>query len=287
MSVGPMPLERFVTTYSCDYKRREPRCEAAAAPASIIPPKTHCETWPVFHQYFYKTTNSNYGSTSCPQPPSCSRFPGCLHPLGIPAPVFEPTAFVGTLPEAKTQEVGKARETGPLLGKKKGQLHYVFGEKAKVLEQLEAKDESQKNLDVLYEEGVIVWSSHDGPACWEDLLKSVCREAGLHNLPVASSPVITTKDDENWDASAYLRSLKLAVGLKNSTFVQPTPKQCSCCAGKTEWRLCCCCRMKTFPPCILHSRTRPLAHAKPTYCTEPRRSSPLTEYQAGYTAEWA
>ncbi|TNN85256.1 hypothetical protein EYF80_004606 [Liparis tanakae] len=164
-SVGPMHSERFVTSYSCDYKpfrecqlqvnQLQSSWEAAAAPASTGPPQSRGETWPVFHHYFYKTTNSIYGSTCCPQPPSCSLFPGSLHPLCTPAPYMsEAPAFVGCSPtEARTQEVGVGREIGPLLGEEmKGHLHYVFGGKANMLEQQEAKDEPQRKIDVLYEE---------------------------------------------------------------------------------------------------------------------------------------
>ncbi|XP_034412991.1 uncharacterized protein LOC117747699 isoform X2 [Cyclopterus lumpus] len=300
-SVGPMPLERFVTTYSRDYKpfrecqlqvnQLQSRCEAETAAALISPPQSHRETWPIFHHYFYKTTNSIYGSTSCPQPPSWSLFPGSLHPLFTPAPYMsEAPAFVGSAPtEARTQEVGVARQIGPLLGEEtKGHLHYVFGGKANMLEQQEAKDEPQKKIDVLYEEGVIVLSSHVGPACCEDLLRSVCREAGLQHLlhlPVASSPIITTKDAGNWDVSAYLRGLEPTIGLKNSTFLQPTSRHC---AQETECPHGCCFKIKTSPPCILHSSTLPLAQLQPTfYGTEPSRTLPLTEYQARYTAEWS
>ncbi|XP_056298315.1 uncharacterized protein LOC130211538 isoform X2 [Pseudoliparis swirei] len=288
-SVGPMHSERFVTSYSRDYKpfrvnQLQSSWEAAAAPALISPPQSRRETWPVFHHYFYKTTNSIYGSTSCPQPPSCSLFPGSWHPLCTPAPYMsEASAFVGSSPtEARTQEVGVGREIGPLLGEEmEGHLHDAFGGKANMLEQQEAKDEPQRKIDVLYEESVIVLS-HGGPACCEDLLKSVCREAGLLHLPVASSPIITTKDAGNWDVSAYLRGLEPAIGLKNSTFIQPT----SSCAQETACPHGCCLRMKTFPPCLLQSSTLPLAQLQPTfYCPEPSRSTPLTEYQARYTAE--
>lgn len=75
-TLGPVPWERFVTTYSSDYKplreRRfqvnqlKPRAEAQAAPA-FTSPLTDRETWPIFHQCFYKTTNSIYGSSGCSQ----------------------------------------------------------------------------------------------------------------------------------------------------------------------------------------------------------------------------
>lgn len=44
--------------------------------------------------------------------------------------------------------------------------------------------------------GVIVLSSLGGPACSEDCVRSLCKEAGLQHLlhlPVASSPILTIK----------------------------------------------------------------------------------------------
>ncbi|XP_044038822.1 uncharacterized protein LOC122869678 isoform X2 [Siniperca chuatsi] len=296
-----MSWERFVTTYSSDYKpfserqvnHLKPRPEAKAAPSFISPPQTDRETWPIFHHYFYKTTNSIYGSSGCSQPPCCALFPASLSPFGILVPsVSEASGVLGSaLTEARTQEVGVARETGPVLGEEeKGRLHYVFGGKANVLEQQEAKDEAQQKIDVLYEEGVIVLSSHVGPVSCEDFLRAVCREAGLQHLfplPVASSPIITIKDAENWDSN-NLRGLRQAVGLKSSTFFQRTSRQCSCCAWEAECPNSCCHKMQTFPPGIPRGSTLPLAHVQPTvYSTEPRRKPLLTEYQASYTAEWA
>ncbi|XP_059210980.1 uncharacterized protein LOC131989692 [Centropristis striata] len=293
-TLGLMPMERYVTTYSSDYKpvserQLKPRTEAKAAPAFISSPQTYRDTWPVYPQYFYKTTNSIYGSSSRSQPPSCSLFPASLCRLGLlPPSMSEASRDVGSsLTDARTQEVGVARETWPLFGdEEKGQLHYVYGGMGNVLEQQKAKDEPRKKIDILYEEGVIVLSSHVGPACCEDF-----REAGLQHLlhcPVASSPIITIKDAENWDTHAFLRGFGPAIGLKNSPFLQPAPRQCSCCAWETECPNGCCFKMQTFPPCMPRSNTLPLAHVQPTfYCTEPSRKLPLTEYQARYTAEWA
>ncbi len=202
-TLGLMPWEGFVTTYSSDYKpfserqpqvsQLKPRTEAKAAPAFINPPQvgwingwadryidgwtdwltvmlfsqTDRESWPIFHQYFYKTTNSIYGSSGCSQvnstrskftivpfifwpafcyrshslcalisqPPPSSLFPASFHPFGILAPSVSEASLwdVGSaLTEARTQEARVARETGPLLGQEeKGQLRYVFGGKGK------------------------------------------------------------------------------------------------------------------------------------------------------------
>ncbi|XP_044197462.1 uncharacterized protein LOC122973791 [Thunnus albacares] len=286
---GAQPWERFVTTYSGDYNpfserhlqdnQLNHRTEAKPAPALISPPQTERETWPIFHQYLYKTTNSTYGSFS--PPPSCSLHVISSPPFGILSPVSEATGVVGgTLTEAR-------RETGPLLVKKgKGHLHYVFGGNANVLEQQEAKDELQQKVDVLYEEGVIVLSSHVVPACCESFLSCVCREAGLQhllNLPVASSPIVKAG---NWETSAYLRGLRQSVGLRD--FLQPTCRRCSCCAWETECADRCCFEMQTFPPHIPQSSTLPLAPVQPTvYHAESSRTPLLTEYQASYGAEWA
>ncbi|XP_039679539.1 uncharacterized protein LOC120573699 [Perca fluviatilis] len=297
-TVGLLPLERYVTTYNRDYnpfsechrqaKQLKPRTEPKAAPAFINPPQTRRETWPVFHQCFYKTTNSIYGSSSCSQPPSCSFFPASLPSFGIPTPsVPEASSWIigSSLLDSRTQDVGVEYETGSLLcEEEKCQLHGIFGGKANVLEQQEAKDELQKKIDVLYEEGVIVLSSRGGPACSEDCVRSLCREAGLQHLlhlPVASSPIITIKDTENWD-SGCLRGLGSTIGLNNSTFLQPTSGQCSCSAWETECPNCCY-KMQSFS----RSSTLPLARVQPTfYCPQPSRR-PLTEYQSSYTAEWA
>ncbi|XP_078020251.1 uncharacterized protein LOC117272772 [Epinephelus lanceolatus] len=210
-TVGRTPLEGYVTTYSSDYKppsehhpqvnqlKHRSQAEAEAAPAYMNPPQTLRETWPSFNQYFYKTTNSIYGSSTCSQPPSCSLFPASLRPFGIHTPSMSEVSGVvdSSLTEARTQEAGVAGENGPFLcEEEKGQLHYVFGGEANVLEQLEAKDEPQQMIDVLCEEGEIVLSSHAGLACCDDFLRCVCREARLQHLlrlPVACSPIITVK----------------------------------------------------------------------------------------------
>ncbi|XP_038586619.1 uncharacterized protein LOC119911776 isoform X1 [Micropterus salmoides] len=297
-TMGLMPLGRFVTTYSSDYKplserhpqvnQLKPRPETKVAPPYVNPPQTG------FHDYFYKTTNSNYGSGGCSQPLPCSLFPASLPPFGILArSVSEASGVVGSaLTEARTQEVGVARDTGPVLGKEeRGQLRYVCGRKANELEQQEAKDEALQKTDVLYEEGVIVLSSHVSAACCEDLLGYVCREAGLQHLlhlPVASSPIITIEEAEKWDNSTCLRGLRHAVGLNSSPFLQPTSRQCSCYALETECPNSCYFKMQTFPPATPRGSTIPLAHVQPTvYSTEPRRTPQLTEYQARYTVEWA
>nr|XP_033507710.1 uncharacterized protein LOC117272772 [Epinephelus lanceolatus] len=258
------------------------------------PPQTLRETWPSFNQYFYKTTNSIYGSSTCSQPPSCSLFPASLRPFGIHTPSMSEVSGVvdSSLTEARTQEAGVAGENGPFLcEEEKGQLHYVFGGEANVLEQLEAKDEPQQMIDVLCEEGEIVLSSHAGLACCDDFLRCVCREARLQHLlrlPVACSPIITVKDAENWAHCACVRGLGPAIGLKNSFFLQPTSRQCCCCEWQSESPNHCFFEVQTFPPCIPHSSILPPAHVQPTfYCTVPSRKPPLTEYQARYTAEWA
>ncbi|XP_037615591.1 uncharacterized protein LOC119482221 isoform X1 [Sebastes umbrosus] len=265
----------YVTTYSRDYRPYSeylrPRTEAKATPAFISPHQTHRKSWPM-HQYFRETTNGTYGGWS--QPPPFSIFPRSWRPFGILVPsMCEASGVVGpSLTEARTQEVGATTETGPVLCKEANrQLHYVVGGKANALEQQGAKDEPQQKIDVLYEEGVIELSSHVGPACCEDFHAPVSREPLLH-LPVA-------KDAESWDNSAYLRGLEPGIGVKNSTFLQPTPRQCSWC-----------------PKCGLRRCvTPPLNHAQPTLnypqptlnCTQPSRKPQLTEYQASYCTEWA
>ncbi|XP_026154747.1 uncharacterized protein LOC113125483 [Mastacembelus armatus] len=268
---GSSPWERFVTTYSSDYKPFSQRhlqvdhlkhtAEAEAAPAFINPLQTKCETWPISYQYFYKTTNSTYGSTTCSQPPSCSHILALPFPFGIlPPPISEATWVAGFTPtDNRTQEVRVARETGHLLDEdEKGQLHCVCGGKANVLEQ--AKTEPHSNIDVLCEKGMIVLKSYHGPAYSEGFIRSLCREVGLQhllNLHVAPGPMITNKDAEK----------------QNSSFVQPDSRQCSCCAWETEC------------PDIY---TRPLAHVPPTpYCPERSRKPLHTEYQTNYAAEWA
>ncbi|KAL6118742.1 uncharacterized protein ACO6RY_03470 [Pungitius sinensis] len=296
-----MPLERFLTSYSRDYKpfgechlqvnQPRPRCEAAAAPACINTTQSRCETWPAFQQYFYKTSNSIYGSTSCPQPPTSSRFfPGSLRPLGVYPSV---SAFVGSPPTgAGTREIGVEREVRPLPGEgKKGQLHYVCGGDANMSEQQEAQDVLWRKSNVLYEEGVMLLSSHIGPACCKDFLRSVCREAGLQrllDLPVASIPITTTKNAGNWVTEAHLRGMQTANGMRDRTFLQHTSRQYSCCACETENPRCCCFEMNTSPPCVCRSSIPPLGHAQPTFrSTEPSGMLPLTEYQARYFAGWA
>ncbi|KAK5848535.1 hypothetical protein PBY51_006140 [Eleginops maclovinus] len=263
-TVGLMPWERYVTTYSRDYQpfsERQPqvnqpksRTEAQAAPGFISTPQAQSEAWPIFHQNFYKTSNSIYGSGL--QPPYCSIFPAYLHPFG---------SVLGD--EAK------------------GRLHCVFDGKVNVLEQQEAKDEPQQKIDVLYEEGVIVLSSHVGPACCEGLLRSVCREAGLPHLlylPEASRPIITLKDAEHCDSSAYWRCWGPATGVTNSSFLQPTSS--SCYAWDSEHPN----SYFKIQTCLPSSGTLPPAHEQPTfYCTEPSRRLPMTEYQDRYSAEWA
>ncbi|KAG8006245.1 hypothetical protein GBF38_005470, partial [Nibea albiflora] len=204
-SLGPLPWDPFVTTYSSDYKpfnerypevnHWKPRTEAKAAPAFINPPQADRETWPIFHRYFYKTANDAYGSQCCSRvnthsiPPCWSPFPAFLPTFGTFAPSISETS--GVVGSTLTKEAGVARGIGPSLGEEKGQLHYVFGGKTNGLEQQEAKDKPQQKVDILYEEGVIVMASHVGPACCEDILRSVCGEAGLLHFPLASSSVVT------------------------------------------------------------------------------------------------
>ncbi|KAI9538116.1 hypothetical protein NQZ68_017821 [Dissostichus eleginoides] len=262
-TVGMMPWERYVTTYNRDFppfSERQPqvnqpksRTEAQAAPSFISPPQTERETWPIFHHNFYKTSNSVYGSGL--QPLSCSLFPASLHPFGS------------------------------VLGEEAKSRHCVFDPKANVLEHQEARDEPQQKLDVLYEEGVIVLSSRVDPSCCEDLLRSVCSEGGLNNLlhlPEASRPIITVKDGENCDGSAYWRGWGPASGLTNSSFLQPTSS--SCYAWDPECSNCYF-KMQTCPP---RSSTLTPVHIQPTFrCAEPSRTQPMTEYQSRYSAAWA
>ncbi|CAK6967930.1 uncharacterized protein LOC121889395 [Scomber scombrus] len=279
------PWERFVTTYSSDYNpfserllqdnQLNFRTEAKPALAFINPPQTKRETWPVFYRYIYKTTNNTYGSFS--QPPTCSLNLASSPPFGIVSPVSEVTGDVGCgLREAR-------RETGPLLVEKgKGHLHCVFGGNANVLEQREATDESQqKKVDILYEEGVIVLSSHVIPACCEDFLGCVrdSRLQQLLNHPVPSSPFV--KEVENWETG-----MRQAVGQIENSFLQPTCGQCTCYTWKTEGADRCCFEMQTEPPHIPQSST---LLVQPTFnrSETSRRTPLLTEYQASYSAGWA
>nr|XP_020465790.1 uncharacterized protein LOC109965805 isoform X2 [Monopterus albus] len=286
---GQMPWGRFITTYSCDFRpftechlqanQLKPRDEAKAAAAHINPPQAKQEVSPVFNQYFYKTTNSVYGSTTCPQPASCYPLPASLSP-GILAPcISAPT-------ESRTQEVRMVKETGHLLGGGEECQRSCVCVGNEVLKQMEAKDEPQQKTDVLYEKGVIVLSSHNGPACCEDFLSSLCREAGLShlpNFPVAPSPVIINKDAEYWD---NLRGSRPA-GLANGSFLQPTSRQCICCAWDTEHPCSCCFGMPTFPPPIPWGSAVALANVPPTvYHPASSRKQLLTEYQTSYTTEW-
>nr|XP_046237460.1 uncharacterized protein LOC124054950 isoform X2 [Scatophagus argus] len=268
-TLGRSPLGRFITTYNSDYKppserhpqvnQVNPRTEAKAAPVLINPT-----------QYFYMTANSISGLGGCSQPPSCSLFPAFL------PPVSEAAGVAGsTLTGATTHEVGVAGETG-------------FGEEeektAIVLEQQDAKDEPQEKMDVLYEEGVIVLSSHVDLACCEDFLRTACREVGQLHLPMTSSLVIPDKDAESWDNSVYPRGLGPAILLKNNTSLQPPCRQHSCCAQETECPNSCHLKTPAFP----RGSTQSLACVQPTVCrTEPSRKPWLTEYQASYTAAWA
>ncbi|XP_026209092.1 uncharacterized protein LOC113157704 [Anabas testudineus] len=285
---GHKPSERFLTTYSSDYKPfserplqvNQPKPEAKAAPASFTQLQTKRETWPIFYQFFYKTTNSTYGSSACLQPPSCHLFPASPSPFGILSP---------SISEVRTQEVRVAWETGHLLDEKeKDQLHPGHGGKVNVLEQQEENDELQQEIEDLCEKGMIVYSSLVNPAHCEDLLRSLCRETDLQhllNLPVASGPIITNKDAENWDSS-YLRGLTPATGLKNSAFLQPTSWQCSCCAWETRPNSCCF-KVKTISLHIPQGSNLHLAPVPLTiYSTERSRKPLLTEYQSSYAAEW-
>ncbi|XP_029310242.1 uncharacterized protein LOC115023426 [Cottoperca gobio] len=153
-TVGQMPFERYVTTYSRDYKafsqrhtqldQLKLRTEAQAAPVFISPPQTLHETWYILHQYFYKTTNSIYGSSL---QPNSSLFPASSGPCGVPA---------ASMSEASG---GVARETGPFPGEERGQLHNAFSGKANVLGQQEVEEEPQQKIDVVYEENVENWDN--------------------------------------------------------------------------------------------------------------------------------
>ncbi|XP_010728155.3 uncharacterized protein LOC113743982 isoform X2 [Larimichthys crocea] len=295
-TLGLMPWDPFVTTYSSDYKpfnerhpeviRWEPRTEAKAAPAFINPPQTDRETWPIFRRYFYKTANDAYGSQCCSHVNTHSHIPPCCSPFPAFLPTFATSiSETGVFGSTRTKEAGVARGIGPLLGEEKGQLHYVFGGKTNVLEQQEAKDK----IDILYEEGVIVMASHVGPACCKDILRSVCREAGLLHFPVASSSLITVNDADSWGNSAFQSGLRPAFGLKTSNYLQPpSSSQCSCCAWKPECPNSYCFKMQTSPPGIPLGSTQSLSHVQPAgYRAEPCRTPWQTEYQASYAAGWA
>ncbi|XP_027134085.1 uncharacterized protein LOC113743982 isoform X3 [Larimichthys crocea] len=259
-TLGLMPWDPFVTTYSSDYKpfnerhpeviRWEPRTEAKAAPAFINPPQTDRETWPIFRRYFYKTANDAYGSQCCSHVNTHSHIPPCCSPFPAFLPTFATSiSETGVFGSTRTKEAGVARGIGPLLGEEKGQLHYVFGGKTNVLEQQEAKDK----IDILYEE-----------------------------------------DADSWGNSAFQSGLRPAFGLKTSNYLQPpSSSQCSCCAWKPECPNSYCFKMQTSPPGIPLGSTQSLSHVQPAgYRAEPCRTPWQTEYQASYAAgvrrgEWA
>ncbi|KAM7377493.1 hypothetical protein PAMA_014004 [Pampus argenteus] len=199
------------------------------------------------------------------KPPSRSLHLASSPPFGILSlSVSDATGIAGcALTEVRREAEPSLVEEG------KGHLHYVLGGSANMLEQQKAKEELQPKVDILYEEGVIVLSSHYGPACCKDLLGCVCREAGLQHL--LNPPVIKA---ENWESSAYLRGLRQAAGLREGTFFQPASRQHSCCAWETEGTDRCCFEMQSFPP---HSQ-------RTIYSAEPSRKPLLTEYQTNYSA---
>ncbi|XP_047462493.1 uncharacterized protein LOC125020899 [Mugil cephalus] len=258
------PSERFVTTYAHDFKpvsERGPQLNrktpAKPAPALISLPQNNHETWPVFFHHFYNTTNGTYGSALGAQPLSCSLSGG----------------FGSTATEARTQEPRVARETGISLNKE---------DKANAWK---AKNEPQWKTNVLYQEGVVMVAT----PCCEDFIRNLCRETGLRgpvNLPVASRPVATNKD-ENWETGAFLWGLSPAIGLNGSSFLHPSPWQCSCCAWGPQQSGVCCFETQNVPAQVSASGAEPAGRAQPHGSHTESGRMPLTEYQASYGAEWA
>ncbi|XP_034532603.1 uncharacterized protein LOC117807416 isoform X2 [Notolabrus celidotus] len=282
-AVGQVPWGRFVSTYRKDYgpfserhlQVNQPRhiTDVRAAPSFINPLPTGLDFWATF----YKTTNSVYGSPVYSQPLLYSLPPTPLPQSGVLA-THDFGAVDSALTEARTQDTEAEREAWPVVGVgEKDQLHYVLG--GKVSEQQEAKGDPQRKVEVLYED-----------ACCKDLARSTCGEAGLQyqlHLPVVPGAITTIKGADHLDISAFLRGLT-ACGQQNHTFLQPFPRQCSCCACETEFPNSCCFKQQTFPLCIHHGGTRPVAPVQATVnYREPSRKPLLTEYQAGYAAEWA
>ncbi|XP_075307433.1 uncharacterized protein LOC142369081 isoform X1 [Odontesthes bonariensis] len=287
---GLSPSERFTTTYNSDFKpipehqpQLKPTTEAQSAPAFISPSQADRETWPVFFQHFYKTTNNVYGSTVGSQPPSGCLSPAFLPPFGVLTPSF--SMAVGgagsTLKDARMQGANFPRETGLSFGEE---------DEAVVLKQLQSKVDSHWKTD--YVEGLILLSPYGGPTCCEDLLRSLpgeVRPPHQLNPPVASCPVFTSihnKDADNFKNSTYLWGLSPAVGPPSNTCLQPTSSRCSYCAWETEHPVGGRFETQTIPCHICRSSIQPLARAQvPDNCTEPSKKSQLTEYQARYAAE--
>ncbi|XP_041636122.1 uncharacterized protein LOC121505062 [Cheilinus undulatus] len=277
-AVGQMPWGRFVTTYSSDYNplrshhlqvnQQRPIADVRTSPPTFLPPQTGSEICPTF----YTTTNSVYGSFSHLQSPSYSLSPVSFPQFGLLAP---PTSEASAaLTGARIQEPGVAGENCSVLGEvEKGQPSIVLKNQG-------AKDDQQQKTDDPYEEGVIVLPSFVCPACCEDRIRSVCREARLHPLilPVASEPMVRLIDAEYWDASIDLKGL-VASGLKNCSYLQPYPRQCSCCVCTKRFPCNYSFQMQTSSSCCTHL-------ASNVNCRE-RTRGPLTEYQASYTCKWA
>ncbi|XP_067379335.1 uncharacterized protein [Channa argus] len=154
--------------------------------------------------------------------------------------------------------------------------------KENVLQQRGEKAELQQKIDVLCEKDTIVFSSHVDPACCEDFLRSLCREAELKHLPnlsSSSSPIITYKDAENCDNRDYLKGLTLASNLKDRAFFQSTSWQRSCREWEPEHQNSCCSGMQMCPSKLCQFRSLPPARVSPTiYCTE---------YQSNYAPKWS
>ncbi|XP_067379338.1 uncharacterized protein [Channa argus] len=250
-TAGWQPYGRYTTTYSRDYQPfsehylqvPQPKSEAAVPRASI----------------------------NLPHPPPCFHFPASSSPFGILAP----SIFKG-----RTQEVRVASDPRLLRREEeKGQLHCVC---ENALLQQNRKKELQQKIDGLCKKDTIVFSSHVDPACCEDFLRSLCREAELKHLPnlsSSSSPIITYKDAENCDNRDYLKGLTLASNLKDRAFFQSTSWQRSCREWEPEHQNSCCSGMQMCPSKLCQFRSLPPARVSPTiYCTE---------YQSNYAPKWS
>lgn len=219
--------------------------------------------WPTFNQQFHKTTSSTYGSFY--QTPLL-----CMDYSYPPAPVAAGTP-VSTQPTSG--EITKTRQTRLSVGDK-GQLQYVFVEQVSVSEHMH-KEEAGPKSDVMVEEGVIVVSSHVGPACCETCLQSVYREAELEHLLCIPLFLPSRR-------SAEREPFRQALKTPGSRFLQ-----CPCC----PWRSPDSC-FQTFPSPTLSPP--PQTSGLPTfrvhktaYSPEPSPKPLLFQYLNTYTADWA